>query len=110
MITNSIKCCDENKQETVKKYGQKRAGMRPVLEEWDGATMRKLGAKAYSKTTQVGRLVWDTIFIFHIEIINLYFYLLWGTSFSERKLFQMQEIVFLLSYNSRSKIGILPLT
>lgn len=55
-----------------------------------------------AKQLRPDELKWGAIFIFHTEIIKLYFCLLQGTSINERIL-QIQEIVLLLFYNSRSK-------
>lgn len=52
MVINSIKCYDENKQDTEKKYTQRKAGMGTILEEGNGANHEKAKNKAYSKTAK----------------------------------------------------------
>ena len=45
LITNSIKCYDENKQDTEKKQAQKNTGMVTILEEGNGANHQKARSK-----------------------------------------------------------------
>lgn len=52
VVINSIKCYDENKQDTEKKYTQRKAGMGTILEEGNGANHEKAKNKAYSKTAK----------------------------------------------------------